>query len=223
MEAIVLAGGFGTRLSHIISDVPKPMAPIHDIPFLQYLFDYLVDNKVERVILAVGYKAEVIKAYFGASYRSLALEYSMEDSPLGTGGAIKKAISLCKEKDIFIINGDTYFNVDLKQMGEFHKSNKSVLTVAVKQMQNFDRYGTVVIKDNYIEQFEEKKPTAEGKINGGIYCIRRDVLDRVDLEQFSFEKIVLESDLVTIMAFESDGYFIDIGIPEDYFLAQKVF
>lgn len=223
MEAIVLAGGFGTRLSHIVSDVPKPMATVNGHPFLKYIFDYLLKNGVTSTVLALGYKSEVVQRYFGYNYQDLKIEYSIEDTPLGTGGAIKKALDLCNKEDVLIINGDTYFDVDLKKMKEFHRIKKSRLTIAVKPMINFDRYGTVVIENDMVKKFDEKKPTAIGKINGGTYLIKKEIFKAIDVESFSFEKIILESKIVDIYTFESEGYFIDIGIPEDYYKAQEDF
>lgn len=223
MEAIILAGGFGTRLRHTVSNVPKPMAPVNGKPFLQYIFDYLLDNGIRSVILAVGYKAEIIQQYFGTSYKGIKITYSMENVPLGTGGAIKKALKYCYNKDVFIINGDTYFDVDLKQMKKFHENENSKLTLAIKSMKNFDRYGSVNIVDNMVRTFEEKKPIVQGKINGGTYLLNRRIMDCIDQQSFSFEKIVLESKNTHIYAFESKGYFIDIGVPEDYYKANKDF
>ncbi|NLK96424.1 MAG: NTP transferase domain-containing protein [Clostridiales bacterium] len=220
MEAIVLAGGFGTRLSHIVSDVPKPMAPVCGQPFLKYIFDHLLKNGVNNIILAVGYKAEIIQQYFGNNYNGINITYSCEDTPLGTGGAIKKALKFCKEDNVFIINGDTYFDVDLKKMKSFHSEKDSELSIVVKPMNKFERYGAVVIENDKIKRFEEKKSTLKGKINGGIYLINSKMMNAVDEKSFSFEKVILESGLVEIYAFESNGYFIDIGIPEDYYRAQ---
>jgi len=223
LEAIVLAGGFGTRLKEVVSDVPKPMAPVNGKPFLEYLLKDLSKKGIKHVILAVGYKKEIIKEYFKNKYEDIEITYSEELVPLGTGGAIKKALKLVKEEDVFIVNGDTFFDVDLKGMKEFHTENKSILTVAVKEMENFDRYGSLVIKENRIIEFEEKKKKDKGKINGGIYLIKKDLLSRMEKENFSFEKEVLEDKKVEKYSYESEGYFIDIGIPEDYFKIRKQF
>lgn len=223
MEAIILAGGFGTRLSHIVSDVPKPMAPLKGYPFLKYIMDYLLEKEFNHIILAVGYKAQIIQDYFGNNYQGINISYSIEDNPLGTGGAIKKALNFCLEENVFIINGDTYFNVDLEKMNTFHSKNNSSLTVAIKSMDNFERYGAVIVEENLIKKFEEKKATIKGKINGGVYLMKKAVLDITNEKAFSFEKIILESKVVDIYAFEDDGYFIDIGVPEDYYKAQKDF
>lgn len=217
MEVIILAGGFGTRLKHVVSDVPKPMAPINDKPFLEYIFEDLNKKGVTHVVLAVGYMKEKIEEYFKNQYKNIEISYSEENSPLGTGGAIKKAVSKCREEDIFIINGDTFYDVDLEKMKKFHIENKSSLTIAVKEMENFDRYGSLVIENNKIIKFEEKKAMSKGKINGGIYLIKKNIFQGIEEESFSFEKEILENEKTEKYAYESNGYFIDIGIPEDYY------
>lgn len=219
MEAIVLAGGFGTRLSTVVSDVPKPMAPINDRPFLEYLLEDLNEKGINRVILAVGYKKEIIKSYFKEKYKNIDIIYSDEDIPLGTGGAIKKALTLAENENIFIINGDTFFDVNLKEMYQFHKKNSSKLTLAIKEMEKFDRYGSLVLDKDKIIKFEEKKYNEKGYINGGIYLINKELLIEEKKENFSFEKEILENKNLKIKkyGYKSEGYFIDIGIPEDYY------
>lgn len=223
MEAIILAGGFGTRLKHVVSDVPKPMAPVNGDPFLKHVLDYLLNNGVSHIVLAVGYKADIVQNFFGDTYNGINISYSVEDSPLGTGGAIKKALKCCNEKNIFILNGDTMFDVDLKEMQAFHANSGSDLTIAIKSMNNFNRYGTVVLEEGLVTKFVEKKPTLQGKINGGIYLINNEIMNEIDEMSFSIEKMILESRLIDIYGFESDGYFIDIGVPEDYYKVQKDF
>lgn len=223
MEAIILAGGFGTRLSMVVSDVPKPMAPINGRPFLEYLLDDLNEKGINRVILAVGYKKEIIKSHFKKKYKNIDIIYSDEDIPLGTGGAIKKALILAKDENIFIINGDTFFNVDLEEMYQFHKKNNSKLTLAIKEMEKFDRYGSLILEGDKIIKFEEKKCVDKGYINGGIYLIKKELLNKEEKESFSFEKDILENKKFQIekYGYKSEGYFIDIGIPEDYYKFQK--
>ena len=216
MEAIILAGGFGTRLKHIVSDVPKPMAPINNKPFLEYILDDIEKKGINHVVMAVGYMKEKIEEYFKNQYKEMKISYSEEETPLGTGGAIKKALSLCTKENIFIINGDTFYDVDLKEMKAFHIENKSSLTLAVKEMENFDRYGSLIIENNKIIKFEEKKTKAKGKINGGVYLIKKDIFQNIKEESFSFEKEILEDKETEKYAYESNGYFIDIGIPEEY-------
>lgn len=223
MEAIILAGGFGTRLQHVISDVPKPMAPINEVPFLKYIFDQLLEYKVKKIILAVGYKSEIIMNYFGDRYKEIEIIYSKEETPLFTGGAIKKALDFCENKNIFIINGDTYFGINLKHMFNFHIKNKSDLTIAIKEMNDFDRYGTVELEKEQIIKFNEKEPRSTGYINGGIYVLNKDILNDFKLEKFSFEQDFMEKSVseIFINGFKSNDYFIDIGIPDDYYKAQK--
>jgi D-glycero-alpha-D-manno-heptose 1-phosphate guanylyltransferase len=224
MEAIVLAGGFGTRLRQVITDVPKPMAPIGERPFLSYIFDYLKEEGITRIILSTGYKHEVIFNYFKHSYNNIHIDYSIENEPLGTGGAIKKALELCEQKHIYILNGDTYFNISFKKVQDFHHSNDSKLTLALKPMRKFDRYGTVEMKETRVIKFNEKKYMMHGNINGGVYLINSDLLHNIELpEKFSFEVDFLEKQLdkLEIHGLIFDNYFIDIGIPEDYQRAQS--
>jgi len=226
MEAIILAGGFGTRLRQVVSDVPKPMAPINKKPFLVYIFNWLNRYNVTHVVLAVGYKKEVIIDYFGKKYKNIDIDYSVEDTPLFTGGAIKKALNNCKEDNVFIINGDTFFDVNLQELLAQHINLSANFTISVKQMNNFDRYGIVKInEDKDVIGFEEKKYHEKGYINGGIYCIKRDLLNKIRKQAFSFEKDYMEKYYLKdlIKAYFSDNYFIDIGIPEDYLKAQSDF
>ncbi len=223
MEAIILAGGFGTRLAHIVKNVPKPMAPIMDKPFLSYILNYLSDYGIDTVIIATGYKHEIIQEYFGNKYKEINIIYSREIEPLGTGGAIKKALSLCNGNDIFVINGDTFFDVDLQEMYANHKKNNSNITIAVRLMKNFERYGSVIIQNQRIIDFLEKKTTKLGYINGGIYLLNKHILDDISAKTFSFEKDFMEKFTIdkNILAFKSNGYFIDIGVEEDYLRAIK--
>lgn len=219
METIVLSGGFGTRLSHIVKDVPKPMAVVKGKPFLYYILSDLVHKGATNIILAVGYKKKSIIDYFGNSFRGVPIIYSVEESPLLTGGAIKKALLNCKEDSVFIVNGDTLFDVDLNGMYSFHKNKNSSLTVASKRMLYYDRYGTLIIDNNgRIVNFLEKTYTEKGYINGGIYLLKKDILDSNSQDVFSFEKDFMEkkTDELDIFSYSSDGYFIDIGIEDDY-------
>lgn len=222
VEAIILAGGFGTRLAHVVSDVPKPMAPVCNRPFLRFILDDLQEKGVEKVVLAVGYKREIIQEYFGNSYRGMQIEYSVEDTPLFTGGAIKKALTKCQNNKVFIINGDTFFDVDLQAMSQID----APLVMAVKELENFDRYGTVSFSaENIITGFREKQSCKKGYINGGVYYMERTLMNGIGKETFSFEKEVLEAVFRTfpVPVYISNGFFIDIGVPEDYQVAQSAF
>jgi D-glycero-alpha-D-manno-heptose 1-phosphate guanylyltransferase len=225
-EAIVLAGGFGTRLQKVVSEVPKPMAPVAGKPFLQYILDYLIAHKVTHAVLAVGYLRETIIEFFGDQYQSLKITYSIEDNPLGTGGGILQACNYLNGDNAFVINGDTFFDVDLIELSAYHQTNNALLTVALKKMEKFDRYGTVELgSDGKITGFLEKKYLDEGLINGGIYCLNKQVFHPELPQVFSFEKEILEKEIVNrkIYGLRSEGYFIDIGIPEDYARAQTDF
>ena len=226
-EAIVLAGGLGTRLRSVLKGLPKPMAPVGGRPFLEYLLRYLQQNGIEKVILSVGYKWEVIRAYFGDSFEGIEIVYSVENEPLGTGGAVKKSLSFVNSNDVFIVNGDTFFNIDLKEFFAFHKKKRSVLSIALKPMSQFDRYGNVKIDDNNrIVSFEEKGYYESGLINGGIYLLNKDFFMDLDWkDKFSFEKDFLEKcyKFYEFYGLPFDSYFIDIGVPEDYEKAKRDF
>ncbi|MGC8791616.1 MAG: nucleotidyltransferase family protein [Desulfurella sp.] len=220
-KAVILAGGLGTRLRSAIGDLPKPMADISGKPFLEYLLDYLIENKITKTILSVGYKSQIIINHFGKKYKSIDIEYSVEDEPLGTGGAIKKALSALEDdKEFFILNGDTFFDVALSKLLEFHIQKNALLTIALKQMTNCKRYGSVLLdSSNRIIGFKEKGSISDSLINGGIYIINKRLFDLIDLpEKFSFEKDLLELYYKKLSFYGKNfnEYFIDIGVPEDY-------
>lgn len=224
MECIVLAGGLGTRLRGTIGDFPKCMASVNGQPFLQYLFVYLQQQGCTRVILSLGYKHEVITGWLQHKQWPFEIAYVIEQEALGTGGGIQLAIREAKTQHVAILNGDTMFRVDLKAQLDFHQAVGAGTTLALKEMQNFDRYGVVNIDaDKHIVSFEEKQQREQGLINGGIYIVDKDFLLGKGLpEKFSFEKDYLEAFVAEkkFFGFEHPGYFIDIGIPEDYNKAQ---
>lgn len=218
-EAIILAGGFGTRLKKKISQVPKPMAPVGDKPFLAYLLDYLNDFGITHIILSVGYKWEVIRDQFGDRYKSARLSYAVENEPLGTGGGMRAAMKLLEGDHAFILNGDTFFRVDLNDLGAFYFAHQADLSMAVRRMNNISRYGTVELNVCKVTGFREKQQVRAGYINGGVYITSKYLFDRFNLpEKFSFEEELLTQhlDALKICAMNSTGYFIDIGVPEDY-------
>ena len=228
MEAIILAGGLGTRLQGVVGAYPKCMAEVNTQPFLAHLFEYLDHQKCTRVILSLGYKHRVITDWLeDLDYLPFEVDCVIEDEPLGTGGGIQAAIEEAEADDVVVVNGDTMFLVNLRQQLEFHQANKAATTLALKQMHDFDRYGVVNIDaKGVITSFEEKKRQKSGLINGGVYIINRfEFLSKQLPEKFSFEKDYLEQFLSerNFYGFKSDGYFIDIGIPEDYARAQEEF
>lgn len=223
MEAIILAGGLGTRLREIIPDLPKPMAPINGKPFLEYLIRNLKNQGFTRVILAVGYMAKKIEDYFGSSYDGLEIAYSRELEPLGTGGAIRLAIECCKEDHVYVFNGDTYLDLEVMQVEElWNKFNCSI--IVTKFMSDASRYGLIAHNGNNIVGFKEKTPYSRGLINAGCYILKRNDFSSMRLlENFSIEKDYFESRVssLQILMFETKGYFIDIGVPSSYADAAK--
>ncbi|MBA9079237.1 MULTISPECIES: nucleotidyltransferase family protein [Rufibacter] len=228
-EAIVLAGGLGTRLRSVVQDVPKPMAEVAGRPFLDYLLFTLAKNNIKKAVLAVGHKHEVIQEYYaGQNPFGVALEYSIETELLGTGGAISQAAGLVQADDFFILNGDTYFEVDLAALHAFAQGKNADLALSLKQMKDSDRYGSVVTApDQRVTSFKEKQPGQKQDllINGGVYYMKKHLLQSFSLPQkFSFEVDLLQPFLPQIKVYGQTyrGTFIDIGIPEDYQRAQQL-
>ena len=226
-EAVILAGGFGTRLSHVVSDVPKPMAPVYGRPFLCYLLDRLADAGIQRVVLATGYMHEVIETYFGTGYQGVEIIYSNEDQPLFTGGAIRQAAEKIQSEDFVVLNGDTLFDIDFQQLYDFHTSHNAHLSITLRRVEDTGRYGAVTCEKDRIEAFHEKTESqGAGDINGGIYAIKRTWLLNQDLPtKFSFEKELMQplAGDPHFYGLSFNDYFIDIGVPEDYFRAQQEF
>lgn len=226
-DAVILAGGFGTRLSHVVSNVPKPMAPVYGKPFLSYLMDRLVEAGITRIALATGYKHECIESYFGASYRGIEIIYSQETTPLFTGGAIRQAAQFIESTDFVVLNGDTLFDIDLQQLYDFHVQRHAQLSVALRHVNDTSRYGSVTCTNEHIVEFKEKDASiGAGDINGGIYLINRAWLLAQPLPvKFSFEKELMQpmAGQEGFYGLSFNSYFIDIGVPEDYFRAQEEF
>lgn len=226
-EAIVLAGGLGTRLRSAVPDLPKCMAPVAGRPFLSYVLDYFAKQGIIRFIFSLGYKHDVIQDYLQAVYNKLDYTTFIEEEPLGTGGAIYAASALATNRDILILNGDTFFEVDVQRLSSFHADNSAECTLALKEMQDTDRYGVVELNNTgRITSFKEKDYYKTSVINGGVYALDKGkLLSQRFPEKFSFEKDYLEKyyQKKKIFGLTQDGYFIDIGIPEDFEQAQKDF
>jgi D-glycero-alpha-D-manno-heptose 1-phosphate guanylyltransferase len=226
IEAIVLAGGLGTRLRPVVQNLPKTLAPINGRPFAAFLLDMLVDQGIGKIILATGYLHEAVIACFGQVYRGIELDYSVEEEPLGTGGALRLAMQKVQGDKVIVVNGDTFFDVDFQDMISFHTNQSADVTIALKSMPDCSRYGRVVVADNHVIAFAEKGHSGDGFINGGVYCINRDIMEKFTIgQQFSLEHDVFEQagPCLKIAAYMSHGVFIDIGIPEDYEKAQQMF
>lgn len=227
-EAIILAGGFGTRLREVVADVPKPIAPIADQPFLNYIFKYLKHFGFQHVVLSVGYQGEKIQALYGNEFEGISIDYAFEEEPLGTGGAIKFSLEKTTAEEVLVLNGDTFFEVDLDELYQVHDNWLADVTMVLREVEKPDRYGTVVLGDYHrVKQFNEKQNGLDsGLINGGVYLIDKGAFDHLPLPQkFSIEQDYFSTFLeeLKIHGFTSQGYFIDIGIPSDYHIANEAF
>ena len=234
-SAVILAGGFGTRLQSVVQNIPKPMAPIKGKPFLEHLFIYLLKNNITEVVLSVGYLHETIISHFGnkygkqveignrIEYRELNIAYAVEDTPLGTGGAIKFALSKSKENCSFVLNGDSFFNINLQSLSDFYFEKNVEIAIALRKVDDIGRYGSVEIDlNNAINSFCEKgAKTGAGLINAGVYILNKNLLNDYP-EKFSFEKDFMEKQNQQIYGLSFDDDFIDIGIPEDYYRAAEM-
>jgi D-glycero-alpha-D-manno-heptose 1-phosphate guanylyltransferase len=219
IPAVVLAGGLGTRLAAVSDGLPKPMIDVAGRPFVEYILDTLVDSGVTRIVLAVSYRWKVLHGHFGDSYRSASLEYSVEERPLGTGGAIRQCLVNHDLAQALILNGDTLFRIDLPGLVSRHRQSSTTVTMALRRVADASRYGLVTC-DNFgiVTAFRSDGEGKPGLINGGTYVVDRLPLDNIELPaSFSFERDFLERYVSCIrpLGVESDGYFIDIGIPED--------
>lgn len=224
MEAIILAGGFGKRLRAVVADVPKPMAAVAGAPFLEILLSELIRKGFQKAILSVGYKAEVIISHFGACYKNLKLDYAVEESPLGTGGAIRKSLAKTTSDHIYIFNGDTFIELNIDAIEKRWNENRRPIIIT-RSVPDVSRYGSLHVEDDRLVRFIEKGVHGPGLINAGCYVLPDKVLNGYLLgAPFSMESDFLAKvvDSQHIDALEVQGLFIDIGIPEDYRLAQEL-
>lgn len=222
--AIILAGGLGTRLRETVPDLPKPMAPINGRPFLEHQLDYWIGQGVKRFVLSVGYRHKVIVDHFGATYRGIPLDYAIESSPLGTGGGLLLAAErLFGEAAFLLLNGDTYFEVELAALRGFHESKKADWTFALLRAAEVGRYmGMDIAADGRITSLKSGAGKPGGLANGGVYLMNPEAL-RIGGWKPG-DKVSLEDDILPaafesgrrFYGFECNGTFIDIGVPEDY-------
>lgn len=221
-EAIILAGGFGTRLRPLISNVPKPMAPVAGRPFLEILLDSLIRKGFSRFILSVGFMADKIINHFGERFSGVEIVYSVERAPLGTGGAIRLAMEKCVEDHVFVFNGDTYLDLEADSVELLWQETNSPIIVG-REVADTSRYGRLLTNEGKIVGFAEKKIEGHGLINAGCYVLKKRQLENFPL----YKKFSMEADyLAKVMAespfelFITSGIFIDIGVPDDYASAQ---
>lgn len=219
-EAIILAGGLGTRLRDTVPDLPKCMAPVAGRPFLFYVINYLRSQGIEKFIFSLGYMHEIIEEYLSSNFSTLDYQCSIENEPLGTGGAILLACTKVTEKQVVVTNGDTLYKANLHNAAIFHMHHMAECTLLLKPMTDFDRYGVVETdKEKLVTSFKEKQYYKEGNINGGLYLLDAGrFMDEEFPQKFSFEKDYLEKlyNQRRIYGLTDDSYFIDIGIPEDF-------
>ncbi len=223
-EAIILAGGLGTRLQSVVHDVPKCLALVNYVPFLAYVLDYADGQGIEHIILSIGYKGALIKQYVNAQDYDFEVTYITEAEPLGTGGAIVHSMQAATTDQVLILNGDTLFEYNLTKLFQVQEYGFGHATLCLKPMSNFDRYGAVISNNmGKIKAFNEKQYVPQGLINTGVYAFDRQRLLQEKLpKKFSIEKDYFEKNIHThnLLASIQDAYFIDIGIPEDYAKAQ---
>lgn len=226
MEAIILAGGLGTRLQAVVSDVPKPLAAVAGRPFIIWILDALAEQGFDKAILSVGYRHEQIVDALGHAWQDMALDYAIESVPLGTGGAIRFAIRQASAEQLFVLNGDTYLALDYEVMLNAHLQSHSLLSLAAVTVSDKSRFGGLEIVGDRVTGFLEKGGTGVGRVNGGTYIINRNLFDLLSLpDKFSFESEILSARVTSLkpLAFMVDGLFIDMGVPEDFARAQTLF
>lgn len=223
-EAVILAGGYGTRLRQVVADVPKPMAPIGDRPFLEIQLAMLDRNGFRHAVLAVGYLGQMIIDHFGDRFGNLSLSYTIEDSPLGTGGAMQTALQHCRADRVFIFNGDTYLELDFDAADRLWQADRRGVIVG-RAVPDTARYGRLAIADGWVTGLVEKGAAGPGVINAGCYVLNRNQLANLRVSMpFSFENDYLAAQLPAspFHLFTTDGLFIDIGVPEDFARAQDL-
>lgn len=225
-EAVVLAGGLGTRLRSAVSDLPKAMAPIAGQPFLAYLLRHLEQSGIRRVVLAVGYRHEAIQDFFGSAYGAIRLDYSVERELLGTGGGLRQALQYVQDAYAFVVNGDTFLRLDFAALAAMLEHSEGIeLVVALRQIGDASRYGRAIVSSGRIQGFTADGTPGPGLINAGCYLVRRDIFERHPMPpRFSFERDFLEARITDVcpVAFPCDAPFIDIGVPEAFQDAQTL-
>jgi len=222
MEAIVLAGGLGTRLRQMVPDFPKPMAPVAGRPFLEILLASLASKGFRRVILSLGYMAEKVVSHLGDSFAGMDLVYEIEQTPLGTGGAVRHALTRCESDHVFVFNGDTYLDLEVADVETQWQTHHAPIIVA-REVPDTARYGRLNTAHGRILGLLEKDEAGPGLINAGCYVLPTDILDEFALGQtFSLESDFLANvvNMERFNLFVTNGHFIDIGVPEDYARAQ---
>ncbi len=227
-EAIILAGGFGTRLGELTKNTPKPLVPINGRPFLDILLNYLISLGFEKVVLSTGHLSDQIQARYHNQYRELAVKYAIEESPLGTGGAIRHALSFTEDENVFVMNGDSFLEFDKNAVESIHIQANADITLVLREVEDASRFGSILLnKSAKITDFKEKSNDhLAGLINGGVYLInKKSYLNHTSEGSFSIEKDVFQAKAQELSFYSctTSGFFIDIGVPTDYNKAQDAF
>jgi D-glycero-alpha-D-manno-heptose 1-phosphate guanylyltransferase len=216
---LVLVGGLGTRLRPLMSEIPKPMAPIGGKPFLEYLVRWVGCSGFDQVVLCAGYRASQIEGYFGRGENfGVKIAYSVESEPLGTWGAIRQAMEQFPGQHFLVVNGDSFLQVELKALLDFHLKKRALATLAVLVVSDRSRFGSIrLASDGRISKFSEKGSEGSGLINGGVYCLSREILRVAPKRAASLEKEVFPAIIQGgLYGMTVQGYFVDIGIPKEY-------
>lgn len=226
MQAILLAGGLGTRLRSVVNDRPKPMALIGKKPFMEYVVHELTRYGIDKIIFAVGYKGSMVENYFGDGSRfGVKVSYAYEEELLGTAGAIKNAGRLVTDEFFFVLNADTFYQMDYSRLLRVREKENLEMALVLRQVADVSRYGEAVLEGSRLSGFNEKTKEAKpGTINGGVYLMNRTLLAAIPDGKVSLENEMIPrwmKEKRRLGGFVNDGYFIDIGIPEDYFKFQK--
>lgn len=205
MKAIILAGGKGKRLRPMTDYVPKPLIPINNTPIIEWQIKYLKRFGVNEVIICTGYKTEMIENYLKMKNLGVKINFSIEKTPLGTGGAIKKATKLIKEKSFFVINGDIITNIDLKKLS---KKSNSIAAIEVRT-----KFGILDINENKIKKFKEKKEISDVWMNAGLYHLEKEMIkdlpSKGDIEKTTFPNYAKNEKLSTVIFKNVKWFSID--------------
>jgi D-glycero-alpha-D-manno-heptose 1-phosphate guanylyltransferase len=224
-HAVLLAGGRGTRLETVSGGLPKPLIQVGGRPFIEHVLDNLVEAGCDHIVIAASYKWDLLRDHLGSSYKDCTLGWSIETNPLGTGGAIHQAFKLFDLAAAFVLNADTLFRVNLNALEMEHLASRAAVTVALREVPDVARFGEVVVGEGgRIVLFSEKGRHGHGLINGGVYLIDGRVWSDGRLsEAFSFERDFLQRRVATeaLYGYIADGYFIDIGVPDDLERARR--
>lgn len=227
MQAILLAGGLGTRLRSVVKDRPKPMALIEDRPFMEYVILELKKHGVTDFIFAIGYKGSMVEDYFkDGSKLGIRVSYAYEEELLGTAGAIKNAGRFITEDRFLVLNADTFYQLDYSRLEALSKARDLDMALVLREVPDVSRYGQALLKDEWLTAFDEKtEENRPGTINGGVYLMKRTLLEEIPQGKVSLEHQMIPKWLSgggkKLGGIVNDGYFIDIGIPEDYYRFQE--